>query len=147
MPFVAPLAAEDQPRWHVLARGYKAFYETPLPDAAYDTAWRRIRAGDGIHALGVRLDGELVAIAHFLFHGNTWSADVCYLQDLYVDEAFRGRGAARALIDAVAQRAREQQASRLYWLTHNSNSIARALYDSVAVNHGFIRYDHPLMTP
>ena len=32
-------------------------------------------------------------------------------------------------------------ATRLFWLTHHSNTAARALYDRVAVNKGFIRYD------
>ncbi len=56
----------------------------------------------------------------------------------------RGRGAGRALIAAVADWARGQGCGRLYWLTHETNATARALYDTVAVNRGFIRYDIPL---
>jgi hypothetical protein len=33
---IAPLRAVDRNRWNVLARSYKAFYETELPDSKYD---------------------------------------------------------------------------------------------------------------
>jgi GNAT superfamily N-acetyltransferase len=51
-----------------------------------------------------------------------------------------GRGAARALIDAVADWAWARGCRRVYWNTHASNSTARRLYDKVAENRGFIRY-------
>ena len=81
---------------------------------------------------------------HYLFHTGTWARDACYLQDLYTDPAARGQGVARALIEAVAQAARQRGATRLYWLTQDHNSTARALYDKVAAFKGFIRYDYPL---
>ncbi len=48
---------------------------------------------------------------------------------------------ARALIEAVANWARARGCPRLYWQTQASNATARLLYDKVAVNRGFIRYD------
>lgn len=141
---IAPLADSDRAVWQVLATGYNHFYETLWPQEVYERVWRRLRAGDGIHALGARLDGRLVGIAHYLFHSNVWRDDVCYLQDLFVDETVRGQGAARALIDAIAAEARRRGASRYYWQTKQDNSRARALYDKVAVFRGFIRYDYSL---
>src|SRR6202011_4715776 len=69
----------------------------------------------------------------------------CYLQDLFVDEDARGRGAARALIERVAQAARDHGATRYYWHTQEDNAQARALYDQVARFTGFIRYQYPLL--
>jgi ribosomal protein S18 acetylase RimI-like enzyme len=143
-PQVAPLGAGDRARWEVLARGYKAFYETTLDAADYERAWQRLAADDDVHVLGARLDGTLVGIAHYFFHPTVWMADSCHLQDLFVDAATRGRGVARALIEGVAAAARERGAARLYWHTRASNATARALYDKVARHDGFIRYDHPL---
>ena len=80
-------------------------------------------------------------ITHFLIHANTSSADVCYLQDLFTASDVRGKGVARALIEAVADWARERKCPRVYWQTQESNATARLLYDKVAVNRGFIRYD------
>lgn len=83
-----------------------------------------------------------IGFAHYLFYSSTWSTlDICYLEDLYVDPQCRGHGVGRALIAAVAVAARERGCERLFWLTHETNTAARRLYDAVAVNHGFIRYD------
>lgn len=138
------LRPDDRAAWGELAAGYKAFYNTPTSTAEYDEAWRRLTHDDGVHAFGARIDGVLVGIVHYLFHTSTWAREQCYLQDLYTDPALRGRGVARALITAVAAVARERGATRLYWLTQETNHTARALYDQVAQFKGFIRYDHPL---
>ena len=83
-------------------------------------------------------------MAHYLFPPAFWSGEACYLQDLFTDEAARGRGAARALIEGVAAAARERGADRLYWHTQEGNARARVLYDKVARFTGFIRYAYPL---
>ena len=141
---IAALAAADHPRWLELARGYKAFYKTAVSDAEYARTWRRLLANDRVWGLGAHLDGKLVGITHYLFHTGTWNQEVCYLQDLFVDAGARGRGVARALIEAVARAARQRGAEKLYWLTQTHNAAARALYDKVAKYNDFIRYDYPL---
>jgi GNAT superfamily N-acetyltransferase len=141
---VAPLRPEDRAGWQPLAEGYKHFYRTPVTPAEYDECWRRLIEGDGVFGLAGFVDGRLVGMAHYLFHTSPWAREVCYLQDLFTAEAARGQGVATALIAAVAQAARARGAVRLYWLTQDNNSRARALYDRVAVHRGFIRYDHPM---
>jgi GNAT superfamily N-acetyltransferase len=141
---IGPLRPEDRAPWEVLARGYKTFYQESEPDEAYERTWQRLTAGTELHGLGARLDGRLVGIAHYFFHTAVWSGEACYLQDLFTDEAARGRGAARALIEGVAAAARERGADRFYWHTQETNTRARALYDKVARFTGFIRYVYPL---
>ena len=141
---VRPLEDDDRAQWEILARAYKAFYRTVLPDSAYEQTWQRLRLRDGIHGLGARVEGRLVGITHYLFHTGIWSARACYLEDLFVEPACRGQGVARALIEAVAASAREHGAPRLYWLTHETNATARALYDKVASASGFIEYEYPM---
>lgn len=104
---IAPLQPGDLSDWLPLAQAYKAFYRTETSEAEYRQAWERLLAGDGVHGLGARVQGHLVGITHYLFHTSTWAPRVCYLQDLYVSEAHRGQGTAAALIEAVAQAARE----------------------------------------
>jgi GNAT superfamily N-acetyltransferase len=140
---IAPLHSDDRAEWEVLARGYKEFYETVVSDAGYEEAWRRLLAQDGIHGFAAKLDGRLVGITHYLFHTTVWLGEYCYLQDLFVDPEVRGRGVARALIERVADIARERDCARLYWGTRQNNDRARALYDKVAIFRGFIIYDYP----
>ncbi len=141
---IEPLAAGDREQWEPLARGYKAFYKTSLPDSEYEIAWRRMLAGDGTFGLGAKDGGRLIGITHYLFHTGVWTPKVCYLQDLFVDPQVRGRGVARALIEAVAAQSRAADAQRLYWLTQEHNTTARLLYDKIARFNGFLRYDYPL---
>lgn len=141
---VARLEDADRAAWQVLAEAYKRFYRTELPADEYEKAWRRLRAGDDVHAFGARFDGCLVGIVHYLFHTTVWTGTACYLQDLYVDDAGRGRGVGRSLVERVAAAAREHGATRLHWLTAGDNVRARRLYDRIAHHAGFIRYDYRL---
>ena len=140
----APLRPADRAGWQPLAEGYKRFYNTPTTPAEYDECWRRPMAEDGVHGLGGFVEGRLVGIAHYLFHTSAWARDNCYLQDLFVAEDARGQGVAAALIERVAQAAKARGAARTYWLTQDTNTRARALYDRVAQHKGFIRYDYPM---
>jgi GNAT superfamily N-acetyltransferase len=144
---VRPLLPEDRPAWEALARGYKEFYATPTTEGEYSTAWNRLLACDGVHGLGAFVEGQLVGIAHYLFHTSVWAQTSCYLQDLFTSSEARGKGVARALIEAVASQARTHGAARYYWHTQEHNAIARVLYNKVGKHVGFIRYDYPLAQP
>lgn len=142
---ITSLTAQDRPRWTELWGAYLAFYQTSLPDETFEHTWARVLQSTDLHGLAARLDGRVMGITHFLFHASAWTmTPVCYLQDLFVDDAARGHGIGRALIEAVAARARDQSATRLYWLTQDHNTTARQLYDRIAKNSGFIRYEYPL---
>lgn len=147
MIVITPLKSSDRTRWEVLARGYKTFYETPTTDEEYQLAWQRLMANDVVHGLGATVQGQLVGIAHYLFHGSVWADTNCYLQDLFTDPEARRGGVAAALIHEVAAKARARGASRYYWLTKETNAPARALYNRIARHLGFIRYDFPLDEP
>jgi GNAT superfamily N-acetyltransferase len=141
---IAPLTSNDRDDWERLARGYKEFYKTIVPDSGYAATWNRLLREEDVFAIGARVGGELVGIAHYLFHTTIWAPTTCYLQDLFVDPSARGQGVARGLIENVAEVARKRGALRLYWHTQEHNTTARALYDRLAVFNGFIRYDFPL---
>ncbi len=142
---IGKLEPADRAEWEILFRAYIAFYKRALPPEMYERAWGAFQADTRMHALGAKLDGRLVGITHFFIHANTSAPDVCYLQDLFTAEDVRGKGVARALIAAVADWARARDCCRVYWMTHESNATARRLYDKVAQNRGFIRYQIDLV--
>ena len=135
---------DDRETWERLFRGYIDFYGRTLPAEVYDRAWQDFQEDVRVHALGARRDGQLVGIAHFMVHPHTNAADVCYLQDLFTAPEARGKGVARSLIEAVHAWAGARGCSQLYWHTHESNATARRLYDRLAENRGFIRYQMPI---
>jgi len=89
------------------------------------------------------LDGSdrAVGTVHWILHRSCWTmGDYCYLQDLFVVPELRNRGVGRQLIDAVSSRAAAGGASRVWWLTHETNTDAMKLYEKVADRSGFIQY-------
>jgi GNAT superfamily N-acetyltransferase len=143
---VRSAAPEDFNAWKPLWDGYNAFYgrhgPTALPDAVMQATWARFfDAGEPVHALVAESGGRMLGLAHYLFHRSTSQIALsCYLQDLFTVDAARGQGVGRALIEAVAERARAAQAGRLYWQTHESNQVAMRLYDRVGERSGFVVY-------
>ena len=139
------LEAADHDAWEQLFDGYMTFYERELTPEISARAWAEFQADERMHALGAKLDGELVGITHFLIHASTTGPDKTYLQDLFTAPAARGKGVARALILAVCDWAREHGCGRVYWLTHETNTRARRLYDQVGTHHGFLEYEIELI--
>jgi GNAT superfamily N-acetyltransferase len=139
---VRPLRPDERAAWEPLWQGYLTFYNAAVKPEVTEATWARLHdPAEPMHVLGAFLDGRLVGIVHYIFHRSTWTiGNYCYLQDLFTAEAARGKGAGRALIEAVYERAREAGASRVYWLTHEDNETARALYDKLADRPGFIQY-------
>ena len=147
---VRPVRREDYDQWLPLWDGYNAFYgrsgPTALDPEITRTTWQRFFDHyEPVHALVAEQDGNLLGLAHYLFHRMTTQiAPYCYLNDLFTSEAARGKGVGRALIEAVHAEARRTGSAHLYWLTHETNAAARTLYDKVAVNGGFIVYGRAL---
>ncbi len=144
---VRALDRADRAQWEPLWRAYLAFYRAQWSDEVADATFTRIFDPlEPMHAFVAERDGELIGFTHYLFQRSTWLLNPqCYLQDLYVGEAARGVGVGRTLIARVADAAKEAGAARVYWHTHETNAVARRLYDAVAERPGFIQYRIELM--
>ena len=141
----APTPA-DFPAWQVLWDGYNAFYgrsgATALAPEITRVTWSRFfDAYEPVHALIAERSGKMLGLVHYLYHRSTiFAHPICYLQDLFTVEAARGQGVGRALIQSVYERAQAAGSPRVYWQTHESNSVAMRLYDRVADKSGFLVY-------
>jgi GNAT superfamily N-acetyltransferase len=140
------VTGDDYAEWLPLWEGYNRFYgrfdRTALPDAITQVTWARFfDAYEPVFAMVAETDGRLVGVVHYLWHRSTTSIEpTCYLQDLFTAEAARGRGAGRALIEAVYEQARLAGVVNVYWRTHATNATARRLYDQVAEESGSLVY-------
>ncbi|MGA2951828.1 MAG: GNAT family N-acetyltransferase [Caulobacteraceae bacterium] len=143
---IRPLNRDDRGPWETLWEGYNAFYgrlgPTALPQQITDITWQRIfDPAEPVHALVAESDGQLLGLTHYLFHRSTTALALsCYLQDLFTSEAARGQGVGRALIEGVYVAAKTAGSTWVYWQTHETNRVARTLYDKVAAHSGFIVY-------
>ncbi len=139
---IRPVRPEDKANWLPLWQGYLQFYEHDLPSDITDTLWARFfDAAEPVHALVAEENAQLLGLVHYIFHRNTWMVeDVCYLEDLFTAETSRGKGVGRALIEAVYAAARAAGSTRVYWMTHETNTTAQALYNNIADKPGFIQY-------
>jgi GNAT superfamily N-acetyltransferase len=145
---VRPARAADEAEWRRLWQCYCDFYAVTVSRDVTAALWRRILdEGSQIHALvaetdeGLRFGPRLVGFANYVLHPYTWGTEpICYLEDLFVTEDARGKGAGTALIEALIQLSREKGWPRLYWHTHRDNEVARSLYETFSPVDPFVRY-------
>ncbi|MDB5899536.1 MAG: acetyltransferase-like protein [Ramlibacter sp.] len=136
----------DEATWRELWRGYCRFYQAQVPQEVTDRTWKRILDPDAqVMCIVAEVDGQVLGFANCVVHENTWETQaVCYLEDLFVTPAARGRGIGAALLEWLRNAMRAEGWARLYWMTKANNTQARRLYDRFARADDFVRYVVPL---
>jgi GNAT superfamily N-acetyltransferase len=123
---IRPVTRLDYPQWLPLWDGYNAFYgrsgPTALPAKITQITWARFfDAYEPLYALVAETNGQLVGLAHYLFHRSTITiTPTCYLQDLFTSQPAHGKGVGKALIKGVYEQAKNTGSSRIYWHTHEN---------------------------
>jgi GNAT superfamily N-acetyltransferase len=75
---------------------------------------------------------QAIGFALFFRSYSTWMGQpLLFLEDFFVDEAYRGRGAGKALIKRLAQIARERGYRRIEWRVLDWNEQAQRFYRSI----------------
>ena len=123
-------------------------FNVEFGDPAPDPAWlaQRLRqlmaAGDTSVLIGG--DGP-DAVAVMRFRPSIWAdALECYLAELYVVPAHRGKGLGRALLDGVLDHARRRGAGYIDLNADEPDTAARALYESTGFSRTCGRPDGPV---
>ncbi|MNZ66021.1 Acetyltransferase (GNAT) family protein [compost metagenome] len=139
---IRPVTADDHAAWLQLWQGYQRFYNTEINEETSAVTWQRfLDPAEPMHAALAWQDGQAVGMVHWIFHRSTWTVgDYCYLQDLFVAKGLRGGGVGRKLIEHVYAEASAHGASRVHWLTHETNATAMLLYERIAQRSGFVQY-------
>ena len=147
---VRPAQVEDEAQWRTLYRAYADFYGVQQSEEMAAQVWSWIPdPAHEVRCLVVEDDrGQLVGLAHHRTFARPLSATVgCYLDDLFVDPARRGGGAADLLLAELARLAAEHGWSVVRWMTADDNYRGRGKYDQHARRTTWITYDMPPAGP
>jgi ribosomal protein S18 acetylase RimI-like enzyme len=118
---------------------------TPGPDAlaARIVELLAIDTSVLVGSLG-RPDGRVDGLAVLRFRPAIWTAHLeCYLAELYVVPAERGKGLGRAIMLAAMDHARDRGADYMDLGTDETDTAARALYESLGFDNHNGRPDGP----
>jgi GNAT superfamily N-acetyltransferase len=117
------------------------FGKSEPSDASMRRSVERIMGADaGEYLLAAGPTGDAAGVCQLRYRWSVWTeAEDCWLEDLFVREAFRGAGLGRALVHAAMQRARERGCRRIELDVNEDNAAALALYESC----GFSREPKP----
>ena len=140
---IRAVESRDHEAWARLFAAYGEFYETTFSADVLESTWSRLLdPAEGVSALVAEVDGAVIGFAHYRSHPDTFtSGRDWFLDDLFVDPASRGSGAATALIERLKQFAAETGPGTLRWITAESNERAQRLYDRVATRTTWVTYE------
>lgn len=140
---VRPITETDREAWAALYRGYRDFYKKPHDPSVYETVWGWLMDPEHqTRALIAELDGSLVGLGHFRrFARPIDGGYALYLDDLFTSPEARGAGAGSAILNRLAEVARDEGASLVRWITADDNATARSIYDRLAKQTSWVTYD------
>jgi len=115
-------------------------------EAVTTQTWSRLIDADSpVGGLCALSGGEMAGLVHYILHPTTGALEnACYMQDVYVDPAFRQQGIAAKLVRELERIGRVEKWSRLYWLADANNEAAQALYKKIGVKLNFNLFIQPL---
>ena len=77
-----------------------------------------------------------------MLHASTWSEnDVCYVEDVFVDEGYRRQGVGTAIVRDIVRIGHMKRLHWVYTMANIENDLARAFSESVAKPTSLVRYE------
>ncbi len=108
-----------------------AVYEKE-PDAVTVSMEHFVDSGFGASpvwwAIVAEVEGKIVGCALYYIRYSTWKGQRMYLEDLIVNEAWRGKGIGKQLLDELIQIAKEKSYSGIMWQVLDWNEPAINFY-------------------
>ena len=85
-----------------------------------------------VKALICEEDGKPIGYAVYFYNYSTWlGKNGIYLEDLYITESKRGKGAGKALLKHIAKMALNEGCGRFEWSCLDWNKPSRDFYESI----------------
>ncbi|MBS2099227.1 GNAT family N-acetyltransferase [Carboxylicivirga linearis] len=100
-----------------------------MPDAMLNSTELMERESELINGFVIEnKSGELLGYATCFYAYYTWIGKSMYMDDLYVKPKFRGKGLGQKLIQAVIQKAKEENCKKVHWQVSGWNTNAIEFY-------------------
>lgn len=125
---------EDAPRILQLIKDLAEYERAPLEAKATLEQINESLFSDDPHAFChvVEVDGTVVGISIWFLNYSTWLGKPgIYLEDLYIDPAYRGKGFGLALLKELAKICIERDYERLQWWVLDWNEPSIEFYKSL----------------
>ena len=133
MLVIRPATRNDAALLLAMIRELAAFER--LPEMVSNQEADLVRDGFGesprFRALIAEWSGQAAGYAVFFDYYSTWAGRGIFLEDLFVREAFRGRGIGTALLAAVARVAVEERCYGVHWSVLDWNEKAIEMYKAM----------------
>ena len=133
----------DRLSWERLFEDYRKYYNRPDDAAAAQTVWSWIIGPGKIveGRIARSSKGRVVGLVHFRDVPRPLNATRGgYIDDMFVDEKFRGDGIAEKLVEAVLAVGRSRGWADVRWVTSEDNARARGFYQRVAEQTQLLTY-------
>ena len=79
-------------------------------------------------------DDRIVGTAIYYYRYSTWKGKALYLEDLVVNEAHRGKGFGKALLDAIIYQAQKDNCKQVRWQVLDWNEPAIDFYKRIGAD-------------
>jgi ribosomal protein S18 acetylase RimI-like enzyme len=130
---ISRVTAIEIPDIEELVHQYREFYKQPRNQKIEQFLCDRIEAGDAIVFAANYVEELNIRAVGFALCYPTFStvslSSIWLLNDLYVDERYRGHGIADSLMQRVEVEAKAAGATRVFLRTAEDNAAAQALYE------------------
>jgi GNAT superfamily N-acetyltransferase len=127
---IRPATRADVPQILRFIRALAAYERAPEAVTATEAGLERdgFGANPFYFCLMAEYDRRTVGYAIYFFNYSTWVGPGIYLEDIFVEPEYRGRGIGKALLERVAAIAVEKGCQRFQWAVLDWNTPALEFY-------------------
>ncbi len=128
-----PVNENDFPRMLALFQEFAHFEKRP--EKMINTLDKMHKQKDHFMAIvAVDTHEEIVAFASYSYVYHTWVGTSLYMDDLYVQEPYRGKGIGQELLEAIIELAKAKSCNRVRWLVSDWNTKAQGFYKKMGAS-------------
>ncbi|PWL31628.1 GNAT family N-acetyltransferase [uncultured Roseivirga sp.] len=125
---IRPSTEADLSSIYALIKEFSIFQKTP--EKVKITLEQMIEDQNDFKCLVAVDKDKVIGFSSYYFAYHSWTGKVIYLDDLYVQSAYRGQNIGNQLFDAVMEIGKSNRCIKMKWLVSDWNTKAQEFYKS-----------------